>query len=568
MASEVVDENPIPPAAAEVKPKEQDDAVVVVTTTDDDDEDEGEEEEDVVVIEKTVQTTTTTAMVTPAKRRRGEDDNDEEDAFQTVVTPSKAEEEDEDQKPAAAGTRRSRRRCLRKQQDNDNSNKKNGSIAVHEKPYAGMPLYKKFDDGQWYHGRVASETPTPKRTTTNNKNKNNRKGTTVIVNTWKAPRACYDYDTAKKDLCYRMGVTEPEVVAALDQMTPPYGLNQAMRLIHKAKVQAAAAGEVPSREKFTPGVGLRIRKAYHGSLYHGTVTKDAEMLEVDGQMTRMWEVTFDDGEKEDMDFEELMACWAGRSTRTNPIRGRQLCFLELFSGCGAVTQEFAERKWRVRSIDNDDRSFATDRVDIMKLQYLDMGMVPDVIWASPPCFTYSNLAGGKHRASEEGQYEKTPEAHENNRYFTRMASIMRWAKGLNPHLMVIIENPQGLLSKMPLMQQLMSELGLYQVTVHYCAFGREDMKPTQLWTNDFKLRSTLSEYICSNKCPYHGGIHPIGARGNGTLYNAASIPQALAEEVAEHATATFYDMRIRHTKEHKLTEEEQEAFNKLMSDAK
>jgi len=85
---------------------------------------------------------------------------------------------------------------------------------------------------------------------------------------------------------------------------------------------------------------------------------------------------------------------------------------------------------------------------------------------------------------------------------------------------------------------------------------------------DFKLRSTLSEYICSNKCPYYGGIHPIGARGNGANYNSASIPQALAEEVAEHATATFYDMRIRYTKEHKLSEEEQEAFNKLMSDAK
>ena len=107
-----------------------------------------------------------------------------------------------------------------------------------------------------------------------------------------------------------MGVTEDEVVTALNQMTPPYGLNQAMRLIHKAKVEAAEA-DMPSREKFVPGIGLRVRKAYHGSMYHGTVTKDAEMLEVDGQMTRMWEVTFDDGEKEDMDFEELMMCWSG-----------------------------------------------------------------------------------------------------------------------------------------------------------------------------------------------------------------------------------------------------------------
>ena len=70
-----------------------------------------------------------------------------------------------------------------------------------------------------------------------------------------------------------------------------------------------------------------------------------------------------------------------------------------------------------------------------------------------------------------------------------------------------------------------------------------------------------------DKCPYYESIHPIGARCSGSLYNAASIPQALAEEVAEHATAVFHDMRIRRTKEHKLSKEEQDAFNKIMSDA-
>lgn len=200
-----------------------------------------------------------------------------------------------------------------------------------------------------------------------------------------------DYETAKKDLCYRMGVTEEEVVAALKKMDPPYGLNKAMQLIHKAKEDPGAYQE--EREKFCPKIGLRICKNFMGSTYYGTVTKNAEFVEVDGDNVRMWEVTFDDGEVEDMDFNELMMHDANRPTRTHPVRGRQLCALELFSGCGMLTQEFANRKWRVRSFDNSPTSYATDKSDIMKMRFEDLGKVPDFMWASPPCFTYSPLAG-------------------------------------------------------------------------------------------------------------------------------------------------------------------------------
>lgn len=94
-----------------------------------------------------------------------------------------------------------------------------------------------------------------------------------------------------------------------------------------------------------------------------------------------------------MDFNELLFWRASRPTRP-PVRGRQLCALELFSGCSIVTQAFADRRWRVKSIDNSMLSNATTIADIMQLNFdEDVGMVPDFIWASPPCFTYSLLAG-------------------------------------------------------------------------------------------------------------------------------------------------------------------------------
>ena len=108
----------------------------------------------------------------------------------------------------------------------------------------------------------------------------------------------------------------------------------------------------------------------------------------------MTQVTFDDGDVEDMDFRELLACRASRPIRPNPVRGRQLCALELFSGCGIVTQAFADLRWRVKSIDNALSSYATTIADIMHLNFDEhVGMVPDFIWASPPCFTYSLMAG-------------------------------------------------------------------------------------------------------------------------------------------------------------------------------
>jgi hypothetical protein len=95
-----------------------------------------------------------------------------------------------------------------------------------------------------------------------------------------------------------------------------------------------------------------------------------------------------------MDFTELRLWRASRPTGPHPTRGRQLCALELFSGCSIVTQAFADRRWRVRSIDNSVFSNATTIADIMRLNYDEhVGMVPDFIWASPPCFTYSHLAG-------------------------------------------------------------------------------------------------------------------------------------------------------------------------------
>lgn len=57
--------------------------------------------------------------------------------------------------------------------------------------------------------------------------------------------------------------------------------------------------------------------------------------------------------------------------------------------------------------------------------------------------------------------------------------------------------------------------------------------------NNF-LKAELSEFrCCPGKCPYHDGVHPISVRGNSGNFDAAAIPLALAEEVADIVHSRF-----------------------------
>ena len=157
--------------------------------------------------------------------------------------------------------------------------------------------------------------------------------------------------------------------------------------------------------------------------------------------------------------------------------------MELFCGCAIVSKEFWKLNWRVASVDIDGKSNATDLVDIMKMQFSNIDFVPDFIWCSPPCFTYSKLAGGTHRTPSTGEYAKTAEAIEHDALFTRMVGILKFFKKKNSKLIVAIENPCGQLDKMPLMQQTEDYFPLHKAQVDYCAFERDDKKPTHIWTN-------------------------------------------------------------------------------------
>ena len=134
-----------------------------------------------------------------------------------------------------------------------------------------------------------------------------------------------------------------EVVKALKQVRPPYGLQSITHAVHQA--QDAKKWTKPTCGSFAPKIGLHVRKMFDGKNYFETVTKDADFKEVPPELEgagekeegkakegMMWEVSFDNGDIDDMDWNELSRCWADRPTRTGPCQGRPLQSLEFFSG--------------------------------------------------------------------------------------------------------------------------------------------------------------------------------------------------------------------------------------------
>ena len=145
------------------------------------------------------------------------------------------------------------------------------------------------------------------------------------------------YEDAKKSLCAMPETTEEEVVAALQKVGPPYGLQTTFHAIEHARRKAENWTE-PKTERFVPHVGMRIRKVSDGKIYFGTVTQDAELCRLDedegSRAVQMWEVTFDggDGCVDDMDWHEVCTYCISGVIESMFWENAHTCFHSLYWG--------------------------------------------------------------------------------------------------------------------------------------------------------------------------------------------------------------------------------------------
>jgi hypothetical protein len=201
---------------------------------------------------------------------------------------------------------------------------------------------------------------------------------------------------------------------------------------------------------------------------------------------------------------------------------------DFFSGTGSSTQAFKDAGHTVITFELDDFFEATEHVDIFNLNAKDLinkyGQ-PDFVWASPPCTAFSVASMGHHWGGGIRAYEPKTEAAKISQKL--VAHTRKLIADLNPTKGWLIENPRGMLRKLPVVE------GLPRTTVSYCTYGDSRMKPTDLWGI---VPNWTPRVMCKNGMPCHEAA-PRGAKtGTQGLKGArerSRVPYALGKEILE-----------------------------------
>ena len=203
--------------------------------------------------------------------------------------------------------------------------------------------------------------------------------------------------------------------------------------------------------------------------------------------------------------------------------------LELFAGTRSIGKAFEKRGHKVYSVEWD-KNFENITLyeDINNITVKDIiklcGGVPDVIWASPDCTTYSIAAISHHRRKNEETNNLDPTSDYAKFCDKTNKHVLDLIQELKPKY-YFIENPRGGLRKMDFMK------GLYRYTVTYCQYGDTRMKPTDIWTNhpnpQFKPMCRNGD-DCHEKAPRGSKTGTQGLKGS---KERSIIPEQLCEQI-------------------------------------
>ena len=204
-------------------------------------------------------------------------------------------------------------------------------------------------------------------------------------------------------------------------------------------------------------------------------------------------------------------------------------FLELFAGSRSFSKVADKFGYETYTTDIEPFEKINQVCDIFEFnmdKMLDEFGSPDVIWASPPCTTFSVASISTHWTGGHRAY--IPKTRKAEIGMSLVAEAIWIIKTLNPKYFYI-ENPRGLLRKL----DIITKESFIRNTIWYCQYGDTRAKPTDIWTNDYNWKP---KPVCKNGNPdCNHERAPRGSRtgtqGLANNYERSKVPEELCQEI-------------------------------------
>ena len=175
---------------------------------------------------------------------------------------------------------------------------------------------------------------------------------------------------------------------------------------------------------------------------------------------------------------------------------KKLKLLELFKGTGSVGKVASKLGYDVVSVDLDPIYTPDIETDILEWDYKkfhkENNYIPDFIWASPPCNTFSPLSYRLKERDTKTAKPKSARAKIGTEILYKTLEIIKYFQKLNPNLRFTIENPRGM------MRNDKEMMKLYRENTLYCLYGDFKRKSTDFWSN-FVMELDGETKQCPNK---------------------------------------------------------------------
>lgn len=197
--------------------------------------------------------------------------------------------------------------------------------------------------------------------------------------------------------------------------------------------------------------------------------------------------------------------------------------LELFAGSRCIGKAAEKAGHNVYSVDWQKFEDVDLNIDIEFLTVDLIPFIPDHVHWSPDCTTYTIAALSTHR---NGTEPKTEYAAKCDRVNQHVIELQNYWLSVNPKMTFTIENPRGMLRKMPWMQQFKRH------TVWYCQYGDDRAKPTDIWTNlNWKPKPVCwnGNTNCHHQSAPRGS--KTGTQGRKGSFERSMIPEQLCDEL-------------------------------------